>query len=83
MSEQSIDGTEAPLNALAHRLWVYWSQQIAKEEDISEERIERWKNLWIPYDELPDGAKQTDNELVDKFIQEEPNYQFSLGENNE
>ena len=63
------------LPVLAHRLWVHWSQHIAEEEDISDERLERWERYWIPFDELPDGAKQTDRKLVNQYISEEPDYE--------
>lgn len=74
-----IERTGEPLAALAHRLWTYWSQHIAEEESISEERLERWERLWIPYEELPKPAKDTDRRLVKKFAEKTPDYNDSLG----
>lgn len=73
-----IEQTEEPLAALAHRLWTYWSQHIAEEESISEERLERWKSLWIPYDELPEESKDTDRRLVERFADEMPEYDHPI-----
>ena len=63
------------LSALAHRLWTHWSQHIADEEDISEQRLQRWRNLWVPFDKLPEAARDTDRRLVERFCVEEPNYE--------
>lgn len=73
-STVAIEQYGEPLPALAHRLWTYWSQHIAEEENISEERVERWRSLWVPYDELPEGAKDTDRKLVERFAEEMPEY---------
>jgi len=75
---EQIEQYDRPLDALAHRLWTHWSQHIAEEEEISEERLHRWRNLWIPYGELPDEAKDTDRRLVERFCEEEPNYERSV-----
>jgi len=77
---KEIEQYDRPLDVLAHRLWTHWSQQIAEEEDISEERLQRWQNLWIPYGELPDGAKDTDHRLVERFCVEEPDYKGSASD---
>jgi len=83
MSDTASSGTEQieqydrPLDVLAHRLWTHWSQHIADEEDISEQRLQRWRNLWVPYDKLPEEDKDTDRRLVERFCEEEPNYERS------
>ncbi len=66
--------SDEELAELAHRLWSHWSMHIAEEEDISQERVERWRDLWVPYGELPEGAKDTDRRLVDRFLEEQPEY---------
>jgi hypothetical protein len=71
----AVEQTGEPLAALAHRLWTYWSQNLAEEEEISEERLERWEDLWIPYEELPEAIKDVDRELVERFAEEMPNYE--------
>lgn len=62
------------LPVLAHRLWTHWSQHIAEEEDISQERLDRWKGLWVPFNELSEEMQEKDRELVDRFLDEEPDY---------
>ena len=45
---------------IEHNQWVIWSKEIAKTENISKERLERWKKLWIPYKDLPEKVKEQD-----------------------
>ena len=67
------------LAELAHRLWTHWSQHIAEEEDISQERLDRWETLWIPFDELSDEMQERDRELVERFLDEKPDYNENGG----
>lgn len=55
------------LASFAHDCWVYWSKHIAEEEDINEDRVERWKGLWTDYENLSEEMKDKDRKLVDKF----------------
>ncbi len=48
------------LASLVHDEWIEWSKDIASKEKLSEERLNRWKHYWIPYDELPEAAKASD-----------------------
>lgn len=57
------------LAALEHQQWREWSRTIAEEEDISEERIERWRDHWVSYDELPDDVKEYDREWADRVME--------------
>lgn len=78
MSDRHTEGIEQydePLAVLAHRLWTHWSQHIAEEEDISDERLERWRDLWVPYGDLSNAAMDTDRRLVERFCKEEPDYE--------
>ena len=43
------------LAKLEHDQWVEWSKAVAPE--VSPERRERWKKLWIPYSELTEEQK--------------------------
>ena len=47
---------------------------IADEEDISGERLQRWEDYWVPYEELPEDVKQTDIDLVNQYLTSKPNY---------
>jgi len=73
-----VEQYDRPLDALAHRLWTHWSQHIAEEEDVSEERLQRWQALWVPYGELPEVAKETDKRLVKQYWEKEPAYNRSV-----
>lgn len=66
--------TDDDLAVLAHRLWSHWSMHIADEEDISDDRLERWQDYWVPFEELPDNVQDTDRDLVERFLEEEPDY---------
>ena len=70
--------SQEELAELAHRLWTYWSQHIAEEEDISEDRLERWKGLWIPYEDLKEEDKGDDRRLVQRFLSEKPDYDAEI-----
>lgn len=64
------------LGRLAHRLWAHWSMHIADADDVamSNVRRDRWKELWVPYDELGEGDQQQDLDLVVKHLSTEPDY---------
>jgi len=48
------------LAALEHEQWMAWSKAIAEQENISPERLERWKKYWVPYEELDEATKEHD-----------------------
>lgn len=48
--------------------WMSWSKQVADEEDISEERIERWRQYWVEYEELNEDVKDHDREWADHVL---------------
>ena len=57
------------LAELEHKQWIHWSKNIAKTEpDISLERKERWKKLWIPYSELSEKYKIQDRVWAKKVL---------------
>lgn len=57
------------LAELEHLQWVNWSKQIAKTENISSSRLERWVKLWAtPYSELSEEDKEKDRELARKVL---------------
>lgn len=55
--------------ALEHEQWVQWSKTIAASENISPERLDRWKKLWVPYDQLTEEQKEQDRKWADKGIE--------------
>lgn len=57
--------TEAPLlealSALVHKQWLGWSKGIAEEEDLTDERMDRWEEeCWMPYSQLSEEQKEKD-----------------------
>lgn len=63
---------ETLLEALAeleHQQWIYWSANLAEVEKISEERLDRWSRLWVPYAKLPEKDKEPDRRLAWRVLQ--------------
>lgn len=56
------------LAALEHEQWMAWSQDIASKETLSAERLDRWRRLWVPYDQLTEDQKDMDREWADKVL---------------
>lgn len=49
------------LAALEHRQWMEWAKALLKAEPgISKDRKERWKKLFVPYDDLSEESKEQD-----------------------
>lgn len=57
------------LAALEHEQWVGWSKAIRQEESITLSRVNRWKELWCDYEELPEDVKEQDREYARKVIE--------------
>lgn len=51
-----------------HEAWVHWSTNIALKEHISVDRLHRWQNLWVSYEQLPEAEKEKDREWARKII---------------
>ena len=51
-----------------HLQWVEWSKAIAEEENISPERLARWKKLWVSYSRLPDDQKEADRKYARRVL---------------
>lgn len=46
------------MSACEHEQWMAWSKSLA--EEVSKDRLERWKKLWISYQLLPEDQKDLD-----------------------
>ena len=57
------------LSELEHEQWMEWSKNIAKNEKISVQRLERWKTLWKPYLLLSEETKKQDRIYARKVIE--------------
>lgn len=51
---------------LAHQIWCGWSKAV--KEEVSEERRNRWENLWVPYSRLPEEEKENDRDIARKIL---------------
>jgi hypothetical protein len=56
------------LAALEHNQWIAWSKNISESECISEQRIDRWKKLWVDYVYLTDEEKDQDRYWAKKVL---------------
>lgn len=56
------------LAALEHDQWEAWSRRVADEEDLSTERMGRWRSYWVPYEDLPDDVKEYDREYARQVL---------------
>ena len=54
---------------IEHEQWVSWSKAIAKQENLSPERLKRWKKYWVPYDELPEDVKEHDRKWARRVLE--------------
>jgi hypothetical protein len=57
------------LAVLEHEQWMEWSKTVAKTEKISLERLERWRKLWVPYEQLPEEYKEADRLWAKKILE--------------
>lgn len=48
------------LSELEHEQWMQWSKEVADKEKVSQERLDRWKKLWVPYKDLTELEKEAD-----------------------
>ena len=56
------------LSRLEHEQWEEWSKDIAEKEDISKERLNRWKKYWVDYNRLDDKEKNDDREWAERAL---------------
>lgn len=56
------------LAELEHEQWVHWSKALAMQENLSPERVERWKRYWVPYSDLPEDVKESDRKWARKVL---------------
>lgn len=58
------------VSEMVHNLWWLWSTGIAATEDLSEDRKERWKTMWVSYNKLSEEDKDVDRELAKRYFRE-------------
>jgi hypothetical protein len=53
--------------AIEHEQWCAWAYAVMREENLSQDRIDRWNRLLItPYDQLTEQEKEQDREWARK-----------------
>lgn len=55
---------------LEHEQWMEWAKSLMKDEDLSPERIKRWKKLFVDYDKLSEKDKKDDRKWARKVDKE-------------
>ena len=58
------------LAELEHRQWIEWSKEVTITENLSKERLKRWKKLWLPYSMLTEKQKEQDRKWARKVLKE-------------
>jgi nucleoside 2-deoxyribosyltransferase len=51
-----------------HEQWRHWANQLAAQEIISKDRLDRWAKFDVPFDELPEQFKESDRFWARKTI---------------
>ncbi len=72
------------LAALEHEQWMKWAKALMKDEDLSPERVKRWKKLFVSYGKLKPKDKKDDRvwarkaeKLVKEFLRQDIEETFS------
>lgn len=68
------------ISAKVHDAWVSWSKQIQRR--VKPVWRERWRDLWVDYDELPEVEKEKDRIWARKIVKEtkkESSFVYELG----
>ncbi len=52
-----------------HELWMGWATRLMHEETLSQERVERWKQCFVPYSELSEEMKDLDRKFAKQLIE--------------
>lgn len=68
------------LAQIEHDQWVEWSRAIMASENISPERLERWKKLIVPYDMLTEEQKEHDRVYARKVIAVLTGREYGVGD---
>lgn len=57
------------LAELEHDQWVEWSLELSEKEELSKERVDRWRmHCWKPYEDLSEPLKEFDRAWARKVI---------------
>jgi hypothetical protein len=70
MKKEQIEELLERLSKIEHDQWVEWSKNLSENEKLSEDRVNRWKKLWVPYDDLTEESKEQDRVYARKVLSE-------------
>lgn len=56
------------LAELEHEQWEEWSKDISEKENLSKDRLNRWKKYWVNYDKLDEDVKEDDRKWAEKVL---------------
>jgi len=68
VTEGKVNDLLEKVSALVHENWMAWAKDVMEKKDELPERFKKWEKEMIPYEELPDEAKEYDREWGRKFI---------------
>ena len=54
------------LASAVHDIWIDWAKHISRR--VSQTWRDRWKKLYVPYEELPEDEKEKDREQAEKIL---------------
>lgn len=57
------------LAELEHEQWIKWATSLMESENLSPERVERWKRYMVPYSELDEKTKDYDRKWADMVLE--------------
>lgn len=55
------------ISEIEHEQWIKWTQTLEKTEKLSADRIKRWKEYQVPYEELTEDVKEYDRKWARKI----------------
>ncbi|MBW2561269.1 MAG: hypothetical protein JRE40_10510 [Deltaproteobacteria bacterium] len=55
--------------SLEHEQWMAWAKTLMETESISEARRQRWERYMVPYESLPEDAKEHDRIWARKVLE--------------
>lgn len=56
------------LASIEHEQWIRWSSEIAYREEICDDTLDRWRDYWVPYSDLPEKSKEHDRVWARKAL---------------
>lgn len=68
MLDSDRDNLLEQLAKIEHDQWMAWATSLMENENLSQDRMDRWSKLMIPYEELSEEMKDFDREYAMKVL---------------